>query len=414
MIYKTLAEMDFSTILFEGVPQTQSGKQLLEKYQGYTMTHDTTCTVVNNFLREARNLTYDRGVNTIFEKVSDVVAKNKYGWAIASTCESILNDGRSYNYLARNAAHQAEKLLEMSEQDIVQYVKAGALKNIQHIPQFRSISKSIYADHPVVETYSNYKITHPISIVEKNDSNVFFTVLGKTYKVNENGISEAQSNETSTDFKNIANFLQQGNVYVTEEKIVYNAGNFTYTITEKGKCVKNINGKNIELTTEQLREQNNLYISNTAPMARQRLQYEMEMVARLTECFDSIAMLDNTYIVESDSDRFLLIEHNDTAFATLLNSRHAAAWNINENIYNAVEFIKSKTKCDMSEMFKTKIDNVIGRMEHEKQNEITESLRNEEILTRKKRIETLVEKYKNDPAALAVLSKAAAELNEVE
>lgn len=414
MTYKTLASMDFNSMLFEAKAQTKTGQELLNKYQSYVMANPVTCSVVNNFLKEAANLSYDNGVNSVFDKVSSIVSENKYSWAIASTCENINSNGTAYNFLAMNAAKQAEQLLEMKEEDVVTYIKAGALRNVQHVPQFRAIAKAVFQEHPVYEDYSNFNTMHPVSISEKNNDNVYFEVLGNLFKItNEGKVEEALWSEVSNEFKQIAQFMESDKLIYENESLTYNGGNYSINIKEQGKCVKTMNDKKYELTTEQLREQNSLYLSNINPAARARMQYEMEMLAKITENFDRIAILNNTYIVSTSKDRFMLIENEENAYAKLLASSHASQWITEGNIYETVEFVKDKTKADLTEMFKTKIDNVIGKAEAEKKEQIKESLMQDEIAARRAKIEKLIEENKNNPTMLAVLSKAAFELSTI-
>ena len=118
---KILAEMDFSSLIAEANAQTQTGAELINKYKSFLMANESTCALVNNFVREASILRYDNGVNNVLETVADYINSNKTAWALTSACESIQNSTKSYNYLQRNAAKQVEKLLEMQEEDIGKY-----------------------------------------------------------------------------------------------------------------------------------------------------------------------------------------------------------------------------------------------------------------------------------------------------
>lgn len=414
MTYKTLAALDFNTLVFEASAQTRSGQELLSKYQSFMMANPVTCKVVNNFMNEARSLTYDNGICTLLEKVATVVNENKYGWAIATACEQINENGTEYNFLARNAAKQAERMLTMNENDIVTYVKAGALRNVQYVPQFRNIAKAIFTDHPVVENYQDFTVLHPISIVEKNNDKVYFEVLGNLYCINEGNVTEALWSEVSNNFKQMTQFMESNKLSYDNESLTYKGNNFTVTVSEAGKCVYTINDKKTMLTTEQLRERNNMYLTNIHPNARRQMQYDMEMVAKVTENFDNIAILNNAYIIYGKKDNLLLIENEGNAYARMLKSTHSSQWSVNKNIYETVEFIKEKTRMDLTEMFHDKINNVIEKVETEKKAEITESLKQDEIKARREKIEKLIESNKNNPTMLAVLSKVALELNDLE
>ena len=124
--------------------------------------------LVNNFIKEASKLTYDNGVVAVLEQVVDFVNSNKTRWQIASACENIQAQQTSYNMLNLNAAKQAEKLIDLNEDEAVKYIKAGAFKNIMFCEAFRSIAKSVFKNQPMMEANADYTTIHPISIVEKN------------------------------------------------------------------------------------------------------------------------------------------------------------------------------------------------------------------------------------------------------
>ena len=62
--------------------------------------------------------------------------------------------------------------------------------------------------------------------------------------------------------------------------------------------------------------------------------------------------------------------------------------------------------------YKENIDEQIKKTEAEKAHQIEEDIKKGELLARKQKIESLMEKFKDDPATLAVLSKVAQVLNE--
>ena len=183
---RILVDLDFNTIIGESLAQTATGEGLLNKYKSILMANETTCSLVNNFIKEAAQHSYDNGVRYVLEQVVDYINDNKVSWQLASACESINSNNTSYNYLNRNAAKQAEKLLEMKEEDVVKYIKAGALKNVMFCEAFRSIAKSVFKNQPMIESNSEYTTIHPISIVESSADDLFFEVSGTIYKIDEN------------------------------------------------------------------------------------------------------------------------------------------------------------------------------------------------------------------------------------
>lgn len=418
MIYKRLADMDFANILFESKAQTQSGMAILNKYQALVMANPVTCGIVNNFIKEAKGCLYDNGVRNAYDRTSEFISESKYSWLLASTCEKINENTGSYNYLQRNAAKQVEKLLEMEEKDVVNYIKAGALKNVMFVEGFRNIVKGIQNDMPIVEEYVNFTNTHPISITEKVDDDIYFVVNRQLYKLNEGvtSIAEGEWNKVSNDFKVISTLLENKTFKFSDaETITYQCNeNFSYEISEQGKCIKSYSDKKVELTVEQLREQNAIYL-NTIPYEsrRQQMSYVLEGLAKVCEHFDAIAVLNNVHIISTANDVIMLVESKDESTATLMQTNHAAAWSITDNIYKVCEFVKKRTHADISECFKEKIEEAIKATENEEKEQIQESIKEDEIKARKEKIAALTEKYKNDPTRLAVLSKVALELSDM-
>jgi hypothetical protein len=193
---KVLAELEFNVILNEAQATTQTGNELLKKYKAFCMANEVSCGLVNNFVKEATAHRYDNGINQVLEDVSDYITMNKTVWALASACESINNNNHSYNYLNRNACKQVEKLLEMEEEDVVKYVKAGALKNVMYCESFRNIAKQVYKDQPMVEHTAEYSKTTPVSMVENVGDGFCFEICGTLYKIDEdNNVQEAQVSE---------------------------------------------------------------------------------------------------------------------------------------------------------------------------------------------------------------------------
>lgn len=416
-IYKTLADLDFGKILFEASVQTQTGKELVEQYQARVMTSAVTCNMINSFLKEAKNCLYDGGVSYIYEKVSTVVNDNRYTWALATTCEAIENNDNSRNFLARRAVEQVKPLLEMDETDVVSYIKSGALKNVMHVESFRNIAKSVYRDQPIVENNANYTNIHPISMVEEHDNYKYFEVLGNIYKVNtdEGIIKEAEASEVTKEFIYISQLLESNYTKfdVEKETVIVEVRNVKFEVSEQGKAVREMNGQRVTFTTEQLREQNNIYLSTIPYSVRNNVAQVLECTAKLVENFNNISVMDNVNIVSTMNDKFLLIEENGNALAKSIHSNRTTAWSVNDNIAKTLDMIKKNTRVDLTESFKEKIDSVVERVSIEEGRMIQENLERAAIDERRKKIEELTERYKNDPVRLQMLSQIACELNEL-
>lgn len=127
-----------------------------------------------------------------------------------------------------------------------------------------------------------------------------------------------------------------------------------------------------------------------------------------------IANMDNAAIYMTKNDKFVVIESGNNLFATLLASNRCAKWSINENAVDALSFIKAKTNTTLSDNYKALVESVVESASEEEKAKMEKELNEQEKLSYKERIEALTEKFKNDPVKLAVLSKIAQELNDVE
>lgn len=416
MIYKTLADMDFSTMLFESKAQTQSGEQLLNNYQSHVMANPVTCRLINNFMKEAKQCLYDSGVKAVYEKVAEIISSNKHSWMLASVCEDINSSKAGYNYLNMNAAKQVEKLLEMEEKDVVNYIKAGALKNVMFVEGFRNIVRNVQSERPIVEYNEDYTNEHPISLVEKaNDGTVWFTAFGNLYRMNESGNPEVSADwkAVSEDFHIVNQMIQNRQITFANEQAIFKTPHHIYTISEQGKCVReDKEGKKLELTVEQLRDQNKLYVSTIASLStRKQMSYMLESLARVCENFDRIGVMDNVHVVSTCNDRFAIVEGKTKTSAWSIQSNHAGRWSVNDNICEVCNVIKKRTNVDLVPCFKEKIEEAVKDMEDSEKEKIQESLQTDSLKSRREKIEALTEKYKNDPVRLAVLAKVAAELS---
>lgn len=415
-----LTEIEFSKILTEGQAQTQTGTELLNRYRAYLMHNESTCALVNNFIREAASCTYDNGIIAVLEQVSDYINTNKTRWAIATACESINNSSSQYNYLNLSASKQAEKLLEMKEEEAVKYIKAGALKNIMYCESFRTIAKSVFKENPVV-VEATHKITHPTSITEKQGTDFYFEVLGTLYKINEDAeISTADWKEVSNTFRNITSLLESNIVTLTEDTFCINYNNYEYQLSlvkeneesaeSKLSIVKLGKDSEREMTLEQLREDNRLTLMTANPRFKNQMARVLECIALLAENLNKVVNLDTVSIVESANDKFMLVENGANVFATSIASRKNAAWTINEEAMKAVDFIKAKTGINLTDLLHEAIQKNIANVSEKEQAKIKEQLHTQTIDEMKKRIEALTEKFKDDPAKLAVLAKLAKDM----
>ena len=448
MNFKILANLDFQSIIGESMAQTQTGAELLSKYKSFLLVNEASCSLINSFVKEAAMHTYDNGVNEALNKVADYISENKASWALASACESINANTASHNYINRNAAKQVEKLLEMNENDVVRYVKNGALKNVMFCEAFRNIAKQIFKETPMVEAAADYIVKHPVAFVENVGDGLCFAVEGKIYKIDDDkNITEGVNNEVSNTFKTINAILESTYTTIDEFGINITAGNSVYTISEAGKCEKcsckhgEYEGKKLpvsdkdvtpdpdktddkeknkkkavkeSMTVAELRENNRLVLMTANPRHRNQFAALLEGIALIAENYDNIANMDNVSIYETKNDRFIVIEGANTLYASLLASRRHPAWTINENAVDALSFIKTKTNVNISENYADAVKNHLEKASEVEQETIKQELHEQKMQSYKERIEALTEKFKNDPTKLAILSNIAQELMNAE
>lgn len=414
MISKILVNLDFASLISEAYAQTQTGAEVINKYKAHVMSNESSCALVNNFIREASQCRYDNGVNETLGVVADYINANKTSWALASAVESINANNKSYNYINRNAAKQVSTLLEMEEEDVVKYIKAGALKNVMFCEAFRTIAKQVFKETPMVEATAEYTKVTPVSMVENVGDGVCFQVAGQLYKMDDDkNVQEALWNEVSNTFKTVSQLLESNMTTVDNHSIVVNSQVGTYTISEAGKVVREGKEGKKEMTINQLREHNRLVIMSTNPRQKNNVAQVLEAIALACENYDSIVNMDNVAIYLTKNDKFVVIESNNKLYATSLMSNRTAKWTINENAIDAISFIKSKTNVSLSDQYQAVIENAVAVADEEEKGRIEEELKATEQQSYKERIETLTEKFKNDPVKLAVLSKLAQELSEI-
>lgn len=426
-VFAPLADLDFTAKLNEAVASTQTGRNLLTKYRQYMLSNESSCAIVNKFLIEAKDHLFDDGVAGLFNTINAHISESLISWRLASACENIGHSNASFGYLNRNAAKQVEALLENNnEENVVKYIKAGALKNVMYCEAFRTIVNSVYKDASVVIT-ENYTAKSPVSFTEINEGNLYFEALGHIYKITENNdIEEANTNEVSETFLSISRLVESGRTTFEGDVMTVSLPSATYTIEEaeggckctrtgKKKNTKEGDGVKEDVTTftdvEALREHNCMVVNATVPNQRYEMTAVLESIAKSFECFAQFAHMTNVKIVESMNDRFLVIENKDRMFAMALQSNHTNAWKVNGSVVESLNFIKERTHLDLTKDFQKNIEEAYANRSEEEKRQIQESIENDAMAARKAKIEKLTEAYKNNPEKLAVLSTIAAELN---
>lgn len=408
--YKVLVDLGFHNIIAEATAQTQTGAEVITRFQTYLMANAESCGVVNQFVREAAQHVYDNGVNEALGRVTDYIQSNKTSWALASACESILANDLSRNMLNRNAAKQVEKLLEQEEENVVKYIRSGALKNVMFCESFRSIAKQVFAGEQIIEHKAEYKKITPVSLVESVTDGHCFVVAGKLYKTDDNrNVVEANWNEVSNTFKIVESLLESNICEIEESAITTKYNGAEFIISEAGKVTKKQGEENREFTTEQFRDHARLMVMACNPRHRNNLAQVLEAIALTAENYDNIVSLNHVGIYETANDRFMVIESNSTLFSVLLASNRHPVWSINEDAIKALSFIKSKTNVELGEEYKSVVEAAMEHASEEQKAEVARQLKENEDKSIRERIEALTEAFKDDPAKLAVLASLAAD-----
>ena len=76
MTFKLLKDLNFAEKLNAHEAVTESGKDFLKNYRGYMFQNAATCSIVNNFIKEAKAYAYDKGLMNILESVVNFVNEN--------------------------------------------------------------------------------------------------------------------------------------------------------------------------------------------------------------------------------------------------------------------------------------------------------------------------------------------------
>ena len=282
--YKVLVDLGFNSIIMEATAQTQTGAEVINRFQIYLMANAESCGVVNQFVHEAAQHVYDNGVSEALMRVTDYIQSNKTSWALASACESILANNLSRNMLNRNAAKQVEKLLEQDEDNVVKYIRSGALKNVMFCESFRSIAKQVFAGEIMVEHKAEYKKTTPVSLVESVTDGHCFVVAGKLYKTDDSqNVIEADWNEVSNTFKVVESLLESNICKIDETAITATYNGTEFIISEAGMVTKKQGAEERQFTTEQFRDHARLMVMACNPRHRNNLAQVLEAIALTSE-----------------------------------------------------------------------------------------------------------------------------------
>ena len=417
MSIKLLKDLNFAGKINECEAVTEAGKEMIKNYKGYLFTNPTSCSLVNGFVREAQKYSFDTGLTSILESVLSFINENRISWKLASACESIANNKSTYNYIAQTGIETVEKLLEMNEADVETYIKAGALKGVQYIPEFRAICKEVYKT-TITETYApNYSVNNPVSYIYESETGCYFNVLGKTYKIAEGKVSEAVCDDVK--FKRVNMLLEAFKVVNGAMVYEWNVGvkHYTVTINEQDEktTITFSNNKEMNETFDSIVAFNEFCDSLSRTMLMNEKLNFMQITSALSEVYessDNIMVLDNVKILESaNGSTCAIVEAENNVNLTVFKSINFGTSCQNyDYVAEALKQVTRVSGIDLKSMYEDRINEDVKKSNPSEYKNIQEELKaskEAQMDIRKKKIAMLAETHKNDPAIIAVLNKAA-------
>lgn len=420
MSIKLMKDLQFAEKLNSTNAISEAGKEMLNNYRAYVYSNAPTCAVVNGFIKEAQNYSFDAGVSTILESVKNFINENKISWKLATACESINNNHSTFNYINKIGVQQVEKLLEMNENDVVSYIKAGSLKGFQYIPEFRQICKEVYKQNITEARAINFNVSNPMSFILVNEDAQYINVLGKTFKFENDKIEEAVCDDKLFNEVNklLECFRRDGENLVTEFRSTH-GDVLTFTLNENGLELTNNRSINEKFD-------NNVKFMEYANMVSKTMTVNEKMnfmnlsnnIAKVLENMDNIVMLDCVKVLESgDGTVCAISEAKDNVNLTVFRSyKYGTSTKNFDFVTEAINNVIKLTGIDLTSMYEDRINEECKRNNAEA-NEIREQLeanKEAQFNIRKKKIAMLAEQHKNDPVKLALLNKVAKDLKMLE
>lgn len=422
MNLRLLNDLAFADKLNANEALTESAKEVLNNYRGWMYTHPCSFGLVNGFIKEARQFSYDSGMMTILESVLKYVNENNISWKLASACEGINANNGAYNYIAKLGVDQVEKLLEMKESDVVNYIKSGALKNLQFIPEFRSICKEVYKKNAVLEERTvNYSLKNPISYVTTNENETWMCILGNTFHINEGKV--VRENSTDADFNRMNSLLP--NFTQVEEGLQYvwtpDFGTpFEFVISESG--IKMTRGEQIDemfdstANFKSFCDKINVGLVNNA---KNQLMSIAENLSFAYENYDNVVEVDCAKVLEcADGQVMTIIEGVDNVALAINKSGNVGVGTYTYDYMNeALDQVQKIAGVNLHVSYENRINEDMKKADPDSYQSIKEQLeanKDAKIEMRRKKIEQLAESYKNDPEKIALLSIVSKELASLE
>lgn len=420
MNIKLLKNLDFASKINGTEAVTEAGKEMLQGYRGYIYSNPVTCGIVNGFIKEAAKFTFDTGLVGILESVNNFIKENNISWQLASACESINANNTAYGYLAKIGLDQVDKLLEMNESEVVSYLKAGAMKNLTFIPEFRQILKNVYAS-TISEVHApNYVVSTPVSYVVVSESadakDTYFMVLGKTYKRDkDNNVCEAVCDDPKFARVNslLESFSKDDNSIFVEYKGTH--GDVArFTINESGLEFTKGDVKENFTTVADFKQYCDTVSKPMAMNEKMNWMRTTSAIAEVFECNDSITALDNVNVLQTSTGSVCTIVEGNNVVLTVNRSLNAGTSSKSYDfMVEALNNVIKVTGIDLKNLYEARIDEDCKKADPEKYQEIKEQLAADKeaaFAARRKKIAMLAEQFKNDPVKITLLNKAAKEL----
>lgn len=426
MNIKLIKDLDFTAKLNNCNAVTEAGKELVKNYKAYLFTNPANCGIVNGFIKEAQKYSFDTGLVSILESVLNFIKENNISWQLASACESIENSKSTYNYIAKTGIEQVSKLLEMDESQVVSYIKSGALKGVQYIPEFRNVCKQVFKSAINETVAPTYVTTNPISFVYENEEgDKYFEILHKTYKINKDQTKVCEAVCDNPKFRNINALLEsftndnEGNMKY-EWKSGFDACKVTISESNENDTY-NLNfekGKNINENFDSVEKFNEYCdtISRTMPM-NEKMQFMniTRAIGQVFEAMEQVFVMDCAKVLRTSTGSICtIIEAKDNITMSVNNSLHFGTYTKDfDYITEALKEVTAVSGIDLKYMYEERINEDVKKHNPTEYQAIQEELaasKKIEMDARKKKIAMLAEQYKNDPAIIAVLNKAARDL----
>lgn len=420
MSTKLLTNLNFAELITKNDAITEAGKELLKGYRGYIYSNPVSCSLVNSFISEASKFGFDAGLNNILESVNNFIKENNISWKLASACESINANNSTYNYINKIGVEQVSKLLQMNEAEVVSYIKAGSLKNIQYIPEFRAICKEVYKTQVTEAQAVNYSVVNPISYVYENEDNkeYYFKTCGSIFKVNEDTVELVSTCEDET-FNKVNSLLESFGR--NGEEIFYeykgSRGLYNFTINENVLTFKSPNNTVKFDDATKFMEHCDTLSKVLIPNEKLQLMKVASAVSTVFENINNVLLIDCCKVLNSQNATCAIIESKNNINVTVFNSVHNGTSTKNyDYVVEALNDVIKISGIDLKYMYEDRINEDMKKLDPQAKEikEQVEANKEAQYAIRKKKIAMLAEQYKTDPLKIMILNKIAKDLRMLE